>query len=47
MKYMTDMKSKNHNYEHPTIEFVEAVTLNPIAQSNLESPQDGGEWDWD
>lgn len=44
---MTDMKSKNHNYEHPTIEFVGAVTLNPIAQSNLESPQEGEEWDWD
>ncbi len=41
------MKTKKEHYESPSLELVEAIVSYPIAQSNLESPQDGGEWEWD
>lgn len=40
------MKFKDNTYELPQIEIVPVEAYQTIAASNLENPEDGGEWDW-
>ena len=41
------MKYKITSYEAPQTEVLPAETYCPIAASNLENIDDGGEWGWD
>lgn len=41
------MKTENSFYESPQTEVLPAETYCPIATSNLENPEEGGEWGWD
>lgn len=41
------MKLKDNAYEAPQTEVLQAETERTIAASNLENPEEGGEWRWD
>ena len=41
------MKFKDNVYETPLAEVLPVETERTIATSNLENPEDGGEWVWD
>lgn len=41
------MNLKDNVYETPQTEVLPAETEQTIAASNLENPEEGGEWGWD
>ena len=44
---MAEMIRKETGYEIPLAEIVPVEAEHAIAASNLENPQNGGEWEWD
>ena len=41
------MEKTTQHYESPEIEVLKIQVATPLAASNLENPEDGGEWVWD